>query len=277
MKILKIGGSVITDKSGYRKAIPERIEKIAKAVASIWKKGARDLVLVHGAGSFGHALVIKHGLKDGVKNTAQKLGYADAHAACCELSSMVVCALIANGAPAVSIPPAIVISLKDKRIYRFDTKIVNDYLQSGYLPVLFGDMAPDSVLGGYPCSGDQIVAYLGKGADFVLLATNVDGVLDDAGKVIPLICRENFPEISKHLKETPNDVTGGMRGKIGELMALDTLSYIVNAGHPERIDAIFSGKPALCTKVVPNGEKSSGRTFMPGASMRILRQSRPAE
>jgi isopentenyl phosphate kinase len=249
MKILKIGGSVITDKSGYRKAMPERIEKIAKTVAGIWKKGARDLILVHGAGSFGHALVIKHGLQDGVKNTAQKLGYADTHAACCELSSLLVGALIANGAPAVSIPPAMVISLKGKRIARFDTKIVDDYLQSGYLPVLFGDMAPDSVLGGYPCSGDQIVAYLGKGADFVILATNVDGVLDDKGAPIPLITKENLPEILQHIKHTENDVTGGMRGKLDELLALDAAAFVVNGAHPERIEAIFAGKATICTQI----------------------------
>ncbi|MFH0885048.1 MAG: isopentenyl phosphate kinase [Candidatus Micrarchaeota archaeon] len=254
MKILKIGGSVITDKSGYRKAVPENIGLLAKTVAGIWKRGARDLVLVHGASSFGHALVIKHGLENGVKNTSQKLGYADTHAACCELSSMLVGALIANGAPAVSIPPAMVLSLKDKRIARFDTKIVNDYLQSGYLPVLFGDMVPDSVLGGYPCSGDQIVSYLGKGADMLVLATNVDGVLDDNGSVVPLISRGNFPGISKHLKHTVNDVTGGMRGKIEELLELETVSFIVNAAHPERIEALFSGKPAVCTKIDPEGK-----------------------
>ncbi|MCI0504055.1 isopentenyl phosphate kinase family protein [Candidatus Micrarchaeota archaeon] len=249
MKILKLGGSVITDKSGYRKAKPESIEKLARCVAGIWKRGARDLILVHGAGSFGHAVVIKHGLENGVKNTAQKLGYADTHAACCELSSMLVGALIANGAPAVSIPPAMVLSLKDKRIARFDTKIVNDYLQSGYLPVLFGDMAPDSALGGYPCSGDQIVAYLGKGADMIVLATDVDGVIGDNGAVIPLITRQNLQEISKHLKLTENDVTGGMKGKLEELLGLDTVSYIVNGNCPERLESLFLGKPAPCTQI----------------------------
>jgi len=249
MKILKIGGSVITDKSGFRKARPESIAGMAKAAAAIWKRGARDLVLVHGAGSFGHALVIKHGIESGVKNSQQKLGYADTHAACCELSSMLVAALIANGAPAVSIPPAMVLSLKDKRISRFDTRIVNDYLESGFLPVLFGDMAPDSVLGGYPCSGDQIVSYLGKGAELVVLATDVDGVLDDKGAIIPLITRRNLADVSRHLKPTGNDVTGGMKGKIGELLALDTVAFVVNGACPERIEAAFSGKPVPGTQI----------------------------
>ena len=249
MRILKLGGSVLTDKGGYKKARKKNIERLAECVASIWRRGARDLVLVHGAGSFGHAVVVKHGLENGVKNTAQKLGFADTHAACCELSSMLVGALIENGAPAVSIPPAMVLALKDKRIARFDTKIVNDYLQSGYLPVLFGDMAPDSVLGGYPCSGDQIIAYLGKGADMVVLATDVDGVLDDKGAVVPLITRQNISEISKHLKHTENDVAGGMKGKLDELLGLDTVSYVVNGNHPERLESLFMWKPVPCTQI----------------------------
>lgn len=249
MKILKIGGSVITDKSSCRKAKPENIARLAKSVAMIWKKGARDLILVHGAGSFGHALVIKYKLQEGVSSSPQKLGFADTHAACCELSSMLVAALIENGAPAISVPPAMVLTLKDRRISGFNTKIVDDYQKSGYLPVLFGDMAPDSVLGGYPCSGDQIVAYLGKGSDLVVLATDVDGVLDDKGTVIPLVTNENLQDVSRHLRQTKNDVTGGMKGKLEELLKLDTAAFVVNGAHPERIEAVFAGKPAICTQI----------------------------
>ena len=249
MKLLKIGGSVITDKKGYKKARPKAILAIAKTVADIWRRGARDLILVHGAGSFGHAVVIQRKLEDGVKNTEQKLGFADTHASCSELSLLLVKALVDNGVPAISIPPAVILKLKDKRISSFDLKIVHDYLASGYLPVLYGDMVPDSIFGGYPCSGDQIIAYLGKEADFVVLATNVDGVFDEKGNVIPEITRANLPEISKHLSPTKNDVTGGMFGKISELLELSTPAYIVNAHHPERIEALFLGKNTICTKI----------------------------
>ncbi|MFH0738090.1 MAG: isopentenyl phosphate kinase [Candidatus Micrarchaeota archaeon] len=249
MKILKLGGSVLTDKAGYKKARPAMIKKLAGSVAAIWRKGIRDLVLVHGAGSFGHAVVIKHGIQEGITGAGHKLGFADTHASCSDLSSMLVRALIENGAPAVSIPPAVIITLNNKRIARFDTKIVNDYLQAGYLPVLFGDMAPDSALGGYPCSGDQIVSYLGKGAEMVILATDVDGVMDERGNMIPLISKANFEAVSGHLKPTENDVTGGMKGKIGELLGLGTASYIVNAKKPERIESLLFGKNAACTKI----------------------------
>ena len=250
MKILKIGGSFITKKSGYRELDAPNLQKMAKTVAGLWKKGVRNFVLVHGAGSFGHQLVIKYKINEGVETEAHKLGYADTHAACSELSLVLVEVLINDGVPAISIPPALVMEQKGKRISKFNTKIVTDYLDNGFLPVLYGDMVLDSELGGSVCSGDQIVSYLGKEAECMILATNVDGVLDDRGKVISKITSANFAGISKHLKKAEaGDVTGTMAGKLKELLSLDTPSYIVNAGHPERIDALMNGKKAVCTEV----------------------------
>lgn len=252
MKILKIGGSVITDKDGYKKPSPESIAQMAKVVAEVWKKGGRDLVVVHGAGSFGHAVVLKHGITEGVKDDSHRIGYADTHAACSELSLMLTKALIAEGIPAVSLPPAAIIRQKNKRIEEFNEAVVSGYLSAGYLPVLYGDVVPDSELGGSVCSGDQIMAWLGRKADFLVFATDVDGVLDDEGNLIPEITKENFQEVSKHFKERSKDVTGAMKGKIEELLGIGTTSYIANSAYPERIAAILHREKAPCTMVRPH-------------------------
>ncbi len=249
MKLLKLGGSVITRKSGWREADLKAIEALADVVASAWKKSERDWVLVHGAGSFGHPLVVKYGINDGVKNAAQKLGFAMTHEACSELSVLVVGTLNSAGMPAVPVPPAMVITSKNRRIHSFNTKVVDDYLKSGYVPVLFGDMVPDIELGGSVCSGDQIISYLGKAAERILLATNVDGVLDDKGKVIEQITGRNFADVSRHFKSAEGDVTGAMAGKIKELLELDTPSYVVNGLKPERVEALMLGKRAVCTEI----------------------------
>jgi isopentenyl phosphate kinase len=247
MKVLKIGGSAITDKSGYRKELPERIDAIADVISKAWKSGIRDLVIVHGAGSFGHQLVIRHGINNGVKNDEQKLGFADTHAACSELSLFLVKQLISRGVPAISIPPSALIIQDNKRISEFNDRIVLDYLADGYLPVLYGDFVPDKSLGGSPCSGDQIMAWFGKDAEFLVFATNVDGVLDENGTPIPEITKQNFREIN--FKETSNDVTGAMEGKINELLEVRAPSYIVNAHKPERILDILEGRKTVATVV----------------------------
>ena len=251
MKVLKIGGSFITDKNGYKKIDSGHIKQMAQTVAQLWKQGSRDLVIVHGAGSFGHPVVIKYKINDGVRTIEQKIGAADTHAACSELSLHLVKALIDHEVPAISIPPAVIARQKNKRICDFRFEVVSNYLKAGYLPVLYGDMLLDSEIGGSVCSGDQILAWLGKKAEFLVFATNVDGVLDGKGKVIPEINKKNFADISVHLKEKENDVTGAMKGKVQELLELNTIAYIVNAGKPERIIALFEGKEALSTKVNP--------------------------
>lgn len=249
MKVIKFGGSAITDKSEFKCANLSQIKKLAQAISTVWREGMRDLVIVHGAGSFGHALVLKHGINDGITNDSQRLGFADTHQACSSLSSIVVSALIEQNVPAVSISPNSIITQKNKRIVGFDTRIINEYLSKGYLPVLYGDMVPDLELEGSVCSGDQIMSYLGKDADYLIFTTNVDGVLDGEGNVIAEITAENFSQISAHLKETKNDVTGAMKGKINELLKGGVTSYIINAGSPERLVDLLHGKEAIGTMV----------------------------
>lgn len=252
MKILKLGGSVITNKKGYKAANIEQIKNMAKLLADVWKNGERQLVIVHGAGSFGHAVVLKHKINEGINNEKQKVAYSDTHAACSELSLLLIEMLIEAGVPAVSIPPSALIKQKNKRITEFNDSIINDYLKAGYLPVLYGDMVLDEELGGSVCSGDQIMAWFGnkKGTEVLIFATDVDGVLDDNDNVIKQINKQNFEEISKHLKERDNDVTGAMKGKVKELLDVDAWSYIVNANKPERIKALLERKDTLSTAIV---------------------------
>jgi isopentenyl phosphate kinase len=249
MQLLKLGGSVITKKHEHMAADPKNIRVLARVVAKAWKNGVRDLIIVHGAGSFGHTFVLKMKLNNGIRTAQQKLGYAKTHAACAYLSSLVVDALLDNGVPAISIPPSSVIRQHNKRIAKFDEKLVFGYLKAGFIPVLYGDMVPDTKLGGSVCSGDQIIAYLGKKSKHIVLGTNVDGVLAD-GKVVPKITHRNFGKIRRHLRKSgAPDVTGGMAGKINELLKVGKPAYVVNAKKPERILALLMGKKALSTEI----------------------------
>jgi len=249
MQILKLGGSAITKKSGYMQADRAGISRLAKAISQVWHKGCHEIILVNGAGSFGHAPVLRFGIGDGIKTEKQKLGFCITHAAVAGLSSLVVEELLRNGVPAIAIPPAAVITQRGKRIVRFDTTAVFSCLKAGYLPVLYGDMVPDELLGGSVCSGDQIVSYLGKKAKRVVLASNVEGVLAD-GKLVPKITRRNFADVNRHLGQSGSpDVTGGMAGKIAELLAVKAPCFIVSAHKPERIQALLLGKKAVCTEI----------------------------
>ena len=249
MIILKLGGSAITEKCGYMKANIPAIRRLALAVSRAKKAGLEGLIIVHGAGSFGHAPVLKYGLNDGVFTPSQKKGCLITQQSCARLSSLVVASLNKAGVRAVSLSPYMFIKSKNKRIEKFNQSAIKKALASNIVPVLYGDMVPDSKLGFSVCSGDQIVAYLGKRAERIILASNVDGVLAD-GKVVPKITKANFAKISCHLCGSSSpDVTGGMAGKIREIMKTSAPSYIVNAKKPARVLALLLGKKAISTRI----------------------------
>ena len=249
MQILKLGGSAITNKSRWMSPNRKAIASLASAVAKVWKAGKRDLIIVHGAGSFGHPLVLKWKLDNGVRTAEQKVACARTHLACCALSALVTGALVKKGVKAVSIPPQGIVKSRNRRIVKFDLRPVHAALKSGKVPVLFGDMVPDSSLGYSVCSGDQIVAYLGKKASRIIMASNVEGVMAE-GKLVLLITRRNFASIARHLGgSSSKDVTGGMAGKIREIMAIKKPAYVVDARKPSRVMALLLGKKAVSTKI----------------------------
>ena len=249
MQILKLGGSVLTKKHGFMEADTASIAKLAAVVGRAYKAGVRDLIIVHGAGSFGHAPVLKYKLNEGVRTKKQTWACALTHSACSHFSSHVTDALIKAGVPARSMPPADIAKSKNRRIVSIDEKVVLKCLKDGYVPVLFGDMVPDSVLGCSVCSGDQIVAYFARHAKRVVMASDVDGVLVH-GKVVPCITRKNFAEVKRHLRcSGAPDVTGGMEGKIRELMKVRAPAYIVNAKKPARVLALLLGKKTISTRI----------------------------
>jgi len=99
MQILKLGGSVITYKDKPQSADLEAIRALAKVIGEAWQAGIRDIVLVHGAGSFGHALVLERKIDNGVRTDEQKVGAANTHAACAKLTTILIEALLAEGVP----------------------------------------------------------------------------------------------------------------------------------------------------------------------------------
>ncbi len=247
MQVLKLGGSVLTKKAGYMELDQKNIDALASMLGRVWKFGIRDILLIHGAGSFGHPLVLKYGLENGIRTDAQREGMAFTHSACTRLSLALVDALVRNKVPAITVSPHSAGILENRRLKRFDSSIVEGLLSGGMMPVLHGDMMLDTKLGGAVCSGDQLVSYFGKDALRIVLGTNVDGIIAD-GRVVPRITKENLNEVLAHVKGAETaDVTGGMRGKLEELLRTGKPAYIANALHPERIEKLLRGEGAPCT------------------------------
>lgn len=239
--ILKIGGSVITDKSADDGAARmDEIRRIAGEIAGFKGK----LIIVHGAGSFGHPQVKRFGLTGKFDHT----GSIVTHMSVRELNTMVVEALDNAGVNALPVHPMACAVSENSRIKSMFLEQIEQMLSSGFVPVLHGDMVMDTELGTSVLSGDQIVPYLAiqMKASRIGIGSAEEGVLDNNGEVIPNISNDNFSKIKEYLGGSANtDVTGGMLGKVLELLNLsersNSTSYIFNAGNTGNVSVFLNG------------------------------------
>jgi len=222
--ILKIGGSAITDKNGELAAKTEVINRLSEEIK---RADLDNLIIVHGGGSFGHPSAKKYGIKEGYKDPSQKIGFAETHHVMTVLNGLVMDSLIWHEIPAVSLAPSCCIITENGRIKSFDMANIENMMKGGFTPVLYGDVVFDDKLGFTVLSGDQIVSYLAirLGADKIVIGVDTDGLFDSDPKADPNakpykhLTLEQLKDIERKLsKANENDVTGGMGGKIAELI-----------------------------------------------------------
>jgi len=243
--LLKLGGSVITDKGGDCSIDHDRLSAIAADVA-----GAQpaELVIVHGAGSCGHPEAKRYRLDTGAK-AGHAEGIAVTHHAVSSLNAYVVSALRTQGVEAVGIHPLHAGYAENGRLVAFETRHLDTMLALKMVPVIHGDVVMDHTRGASIVSGDQLVSYLsGKLAvRRVGLATDVPGVLD-GGKVVPVITPATVNAL-RIGSSTHTDVTGGMRGKISELLGLASAGIGSEIFHVSRVQDFLMGRDCGGTRV----------------------------
>lgn len=240
LKVLKIGGSILTDKNRSAAARPEEIKRVAEEIAA---STPSDLILVHGAGSFGHVPAREYGLPQ----IFSPEGLRVTHQSVVRLNDMVVEALSLAGVNPMPIHPFSCTLLRDGRIDVLAVEPLKEMIKDGLLPVLHGDVAMDISKKAGIVSGDQLVPYLARAleAKIVAIGSNVDGVIFQ-GRPLERITREDLPTIDSSLGESSGiDVTGGMRGKLLELLELTDEgieSVIFNAAVPGMISRALKGE-----------------------------------
>lgn len=239
--ILKLGGSVITKKEGYKEVNREEIERISNVLKELWPSIKGNLTLINGAGSFGHAVVKRWKVNNGVFTDEEKLGFSDVYNACLGLSNYVVDELIKKGIPAFYIPPYFVAKQRDGKLKEFKGHVFLEKMAEGFLPVSGGSMVEDETLGKSIISGDRIIMALSKYFDIVAFGTDVDGVLDNEGNTIREISRENAEEVFPLLSTKEGDYTGAMLGKVKEIfnMPKGRVVYIFNARNTEQLEELL--------------------------------------
>jgi isopentenyl phosphate kinase len=253
LSFLKLGGSLITDKTRPR---THRAEVLARLTEEIAAARAEDpalrLVLGHGAGSFGHVPAKKYGTRQGVRTIRDWLGFAEVWWEADALNRLVLDALHSAGLPVIALPPSASVIATDGQVTTWDLQPLTGALQSGLLPVVFGDVVFDTARGGTILSTEDLFAHLARQLkpDRLLLAGLETGVWADypaCTRLIPEITPVTLPAIAPALgRSAGDDVTGGMASKVQQMLALvkelPGLEVLIFSGEePGAVRKVLSG------------------------------------
>jgi len=258
LTILKLGGSVITVKD---KPLTPNIEAIKRLADEISRADFKPLVIIHGGGSYGHPIAKKYGIAEGFKEDSQIFGFSETHEAMIALNSLLIQNLLEHRLPAVSFSPSSFIMTRKGRIQKFNEEILKTALKLGFIPVLYGDAVFDDEWGFAILSGDQIAVNLAVklNAARIIMGIDVDGLYNSDPKRNPsahLISEISLDELSSMIRHIGGsrapDVTGGMLGKISELMFAvkhDIEALIINASSPNNVYKALKGEEVVGTRI----------------------------
>ena len=234
MILIKLGGSIITNKE---KALSARRKTLDNLVRTI-KKIDESVVIVHGGGSFGHYWSVKFKMHSKPAKYSTR-GISVVKNSMIELNKIVLDSFLKNKLNPYCLPPTdFIISNKPIRKKIIE---IEKIAKSGLIPVTFGDALWYGQKKSYILSGDRIMTILAtilkpKLSIFVL---NIDGLYSNlkTKKLINELKGEKLL-ISKSSK----DVTGGMRRKVEEATKISKKGlqvFFVNGNKPQRIiDAV---------------------------------------
>ena len=261
MIILKIGGSILTNKNAVSEVDTKSLKRIASEIKSSLDNSFKELIIVHGAGSFGHPPAKKYKIGEKFDHSEypqKRIGFCETQNAVKKLNMYICEAFIEEGLPVVAIPASSFMRATNKRITDGNLDSFKRYLEKGFIPVIYGDVVLDDELEICVISGDQLIQYLAKNLnpDMVVLGTDVDGVYNKNPKTHDdAIFFDKFSSLDDldTLEGTTNvDVTGGMVGKIKELLYLADLgieSKIINAEVEDNVFKVLENEKVKGTVI----------------------------
>ena len=256
--LIKLGGSVITDKRRAFKANDRAMHRIAEELAIRKER----LILLNGAGSFGHIPVKRYGLDDGFSERKRD-NFAKTKLQLLRLQEILVSILCGHGLPAVPFIPSSFMMARSGRLCRVEIDPLREFLDLGLVPLFGGDLVPDLDQGWRVISADQMASWIAPriGASMIIYGTDVDGLYSSDPKVcrdVELIrtvrCRDIRKVARSALGSRMPDITAGMRGKLleAERAARRGVEVVImNLTKPENLHPILDGKRGNWTRIVP--------------------------
>ena len=219
--VIKIGGSALTDKGTGEDFLDSVVERVARELVP-WKK----YIIIHGVGYLGHQRAKENHLFAGLREN--QMAWAALREEVAGMTKRIVHILISHGIPAVEISVSDIMRTSAGETMEFRSELLEKFVELGFVPVLRGDGVVDEHSGLLVISGDRIATEIAlrMDVDEIIYGTDVDGILDPLGRVIPRITPENFDSLALW---DNMDFSGGMRNKVEESLRLkDVRVRIIN-------------------------------------------------
>jgi isopentenyl phosphate kinase len=250
--VVKWGGGLITNKERLCTADTANIAALAKVAAQTSKR----LIIVHGAGSFGHLKAKNSRLPEGeIEGLDQQSAIAEVRDDMLVLNTQIMESLARNGVDAKVFPPR-------NWAKGFGAEFAGALPYHPGVTVVFGDVVVDENQGFGIISGDDIVArysietpgverlvFAIGGVDGILRVPPVEATLDDLVEVWTQ--GEEFEGVHS----SNIDVTGGigLKAERAALVASHGIEVLmVNGEHPERVLDAIEGRPVRGTRFPPS-------------------------
>lgn len=230
MILIKLGGSIITNKEKSLSPRKKTINNLAKSL----KKINEPIVIVHGGGSYGHYWSVKYDMHTKEKKYDPK-GVAIVKNSMIELNKIILDSMLENKLNPYCLPPTDFMSGNKPIIKKI--KEIEKISKSKLIPVTYGDALWYGQGKTFILSGDKIMTHLAKilKPRLCIFALNEDGLYSDLkSKKLIYELKGEHPSIS----ENKMDVTGGMTRKVEEATKISRMGvnvFFVNGNKPERI------------------------------------------
>ena len=237
MILIKLGGSIITNKEKAQSARRKTIDNILKQI----KKINEPIILVHGGGSYGHYWSVKYDMHTKPARYSLK-GLSVVKNSMIELDKISLDITAKNKLNTYSIPPTDF--MNGNKPIRNKIQKIGEIAKSGLVPVTYGDALWYGQKKSYILSGDVIMTIIGKilKPRLSIFVLDVHGVYSNT-KSKKLI--RDFKKEKTTISKNKMDVTGGMTRKITEATKMSKSGlkvFFVNGNKPQRIVDAASGK-----------------------------------
>ncbi len=261
--LIKLGGSLLTDKQTAETARHDQIARLAQELATARKETGRRVILGHGSGSFGHAAATRFRITEGFDDPGQRTGASATQDAAARLNRIVIDALLAAGeSPYVLVPSSFLLA-RLGRPAKGKVETFTVALDRGFLPVTYGDLLLDTELGVSIASTEAVLAFLAtrllksrQPVSHAYWFGDTEGVFDASGELIEQIHPQDLNRLRPTLGGARGfDVTGGMYHRVEtavRLAELGVTSWIADGTSPGLIASALRGETVPGTCVTPS-------------------------